>query len=334
MRSREAGIVIGEGIPGKRNLITDVKGVRVGHETIDEGNVHTGVTVVIPCEDVYRTKPLAAVHVINGFGKSAGLMQVEELGCIESPVALTNTLSVHAALEGLVCYTLETHESIRTFNPVAGETNDSVISDIAKMAVKSSHVLNAIVSAKEDFETGSVGAGRGTVCFGFKGGIGSASRVMKINNHEYTIGILVQSNLGLMKDFTLNGKPLGKEISEQLQSREANEKGSVMIIAATDLPLDGRQLKRLLRRCETGLIWLGSKLGHGSGDVVIGFTTANTTGFSEEVHSFEILREDLLNQPFRMISEAVEEAVLDSMLTSEAMKALDGRIIHSLKEFI
>ena len=323
MRSREAGIVIGEGIPGKRNLITDVKGVRAGHETIDEGNVHTGVTVVIPCEDVYRTKPVAAVHVINGFGKSAGLMQVEELGCIESPVALTNTLSVHAALEGLVRYTLETHESIRTFNPVAGETNDSVISDIAKMAVKSSHVLNAIVSAKEDFETGSVGAGRGTVCFGFKGGIGSASRVMKINNHEYTIGILVQSNFGLMK-----------EISEQLKSREENEKGSVMIIAATDLPLDGRQLKRLLRRCETGLIRLGSKLGHGSGDVAIGFTTANTTGFSEEVHSFEILREDLLNQPFRMISEAVEEAVLDSMLASEAMKALDGRIIHSLKEFI
>ena len=115
MRSREAGIVIGEGIPGKRNLITDVKGVRVGHETIDEGNVHTGVTVVIPCEDVYRTKPLAAVHVINGFGKSAGLMQVEELGCIESPVALTNTLSVHAALEGLVRYTLDTHESIKFF---------------------------------------------------------------------------------------------------------------------------------------------------------------------------------------------------------------------------
>lgn len=333
MRIRER-ILIGEGTCGTNNLITDVPGVRVGHCTIDEGNIHTGVTVVLPCENVYETKPFAAVHVINGFGKSAGLMQVEELGCIESPVALTNTLSIHAALEGLTRYTIASHPDMKTFNPVAGETNDSQINDIRALAVKDHHVLQAIENASEIFELGNTGAGRGTICFGLKGGIGSASRVMKIDGKTYTLGVLVQSNFGLMKDLCVNGEALGRRIDEQLKSEAHDEKGSVMIIAATDLPVEQRQLKRILRRAETGLIRLGSKLGHGSGDVVIGFTTANQCGFKGSTESFEILREDLLNIPFRMIGEAVEEAVLDSMYCASAMKTLNGKAVHSLKEYL
>ena len=334
MRCRDYGIVIGEGRPGAKNLISDVKGVRVGHAAIHEGNVHTGVTAVIPCEDVYERKPAAAVHVINGFGKSAGLMQVEELGCIESPVVLTNTLSIHAALEGLVRYTLRKHPELKTFNPVAGETNDCRINDISALAVTADHVLSALENAAEDFELGGIGAGTGTVCFGLKGGIGSASRVMKIGAKEYTVGVLVQSNFGLLKDLVINGEETGKRIDAILKSAKEDEKGSVMIIAATDLPLDHRQLKRVLKRAETGLIRLGSKLGHGSGDVVIGFTTANCAGAKEPAANYEVLREDLLNLPFRMIGEAVEEAVLDSMLEADAVRDLGGRTIHSLKEFL
>jgi D-aminopeptidase len=334
MRISDFKIRTGEGKPGKNNLITDVAGVRAGHCTIDEGNVHTGVTVVIPCGNVYETKPVAAVHVINGFGKTAGLMQVEELGNLESPIALTNTLSVHAGLEGLVRWTLETNRNVRTFNPVCGETNDSRINDIASLSVESSHVLQAIGNASEIFERGAVGAGRGTVCFGLKGGIGSSSRVMDINGKTYTLGVLVQSNFGAMKDLTIGGDPVGKRIAEKLSGQEEEDKGSVMIILAADLPVDARQLKRILKRCETGLIRLGSRLGHGSGDVVIGFTTANTMGQTKGPILHEVLPEHLLEQPLRMAGEAVEEAVLDSLLSACAMKDLEGRTVHCLQEFL
>lgn len=334
MRITDFGIRAGEGFPGKNNLITDVAGVKAGHCTIDEGNVHTGVTVVIPCDNVYKTKPVAAVHVINGFGKTAGLMQAEELGNIESPIALTNTLSVHAGLEGLVRYTLETDKDVRTFNPVCGETNDSRISDITAMAVSAEHVQKAIENASEMFERGAVGAGRGTVCFGLKGGIGSASRQMAIRGKTYTLGVLVQSNFGAMKDLTISGDPIGRRIAAKLNGEKEGDRGSVMIILATDLPVDSRQLKRILKRCETGLIRLGSRLGHSSGDVVIGFTTANAMGNKEGIISHEILPEHLLEQPFRMAGEAVEEAVLDSMINAEAMEDLEGRTVHSLREFL
>lgn len=334
MRIQDFGIYAGEGKPGKNNLITDVAGVRAGHCTIDEGNVHTGVTVVIPCENVYEKKPLAAVHVINGFGKTAGLMQVEELGNIESPIALTNTLSIHAGLEGLVRWTLNTNKDVKTFNPVCGETNDSRINDISSLAVNSSHVIHAIENASEIFERGAVGAGRGTVCFGLKGGIGSSSRVMNILGRTYTIGVLVQSNFGAMKDLTVSGDPIGQRIAKDLNGQKEEDKGSVMIILATDLPVDSRQLKRILKRCETGLIRLGSRLGHGSGDVVIGFTTANTMGKTEGTISHEILPEHMLEQPFRMAGEAVEEAVLDSLINASATKDLQGKTVHCLREFL
>ena len=334
MRIADFGIRAGEGNPGKNNLITDVAGVKTGHCTIDEGNVHTGVTVVIPCDNVYKTKPVAAVHVLNGFGKTAGLMQAEELGNLESPIALTNTLSVHAGLEGLVRYTLETDKDVRTFNPVCGETNDSRISDIMAMAVSAEHVQKAIKNASEMFARGAVGAGRGTICFGLKGGIGSASRQMAIGGKTYTLGVLVQSNFGAMKDLTISGDPIGRRIAAKLNGEKEGDRGSVMIILATDLPVDSRQLKRILKRCETGLVRLGSRLGHGSGDIVIGFTTANAMGKTEGIISHEILPEHLLEQPFRMAGEAVEEAVLDSMVNAEAMKDLEGRTVHSLREFL
>ena len=335
MDIRDYGIIIGEGTPGKSNLITDVEGVKVGHCTIDEGDIHTGVTVIVPCADVYEQKPVAACHVINGFGKTAGLVQIEELGCIESPIALTNTLSVHAGLEGLVQAEIKRQQAngkrLRTYNAVCGETNDSAINAIEKLAVRPEHVIKALSDSKEDFELGAVGAGRGTICFGLKGGIGSASRVMEIEGKTYTMGVLVQSNFGASKDLTINGIPLGKRIKEQ---KEAEDKGSVMVVSATDLPVSYRQLRRILKRAVTGLVNTGSKLGHGSGDIVIGFTTANRMNTYRGLNTAYELPEFLLNVPFRMMAECTEEAVLNSMINADQDVTLDGEIIHSLKEYI
>ena len=334
MRVQEVFEQYGEGTRGEKNLITDVKGVKAGHVTLDDDTIHTGVTVVVPCDDIYHKKPVAAVHVINGFGKTAGLMQLEELGCIESPIALTNTLSVGQCLEGLVRYTLAENLNVRTFNPVCGETNDSKINDIASLAVRSDHVIEAIENASDTFETGSVGAGRGTICFGLKGGIGSASRTFRIKGNDYTIGILVQSNFGSMRDLTIAGDPIGKRIAEAIKAQESEDKGSIMIILATDLPVDSRQLKRILKRCETGLIRLGSRLGHGSGDVVIGFTTANTMEHAKGMIVHEILPDHLLDPAFRLAGEATEEAVLDSLIAAEACQDAQGNPVHALREFL
>ena len=314
---------------GSRNLITDVPGVRVGHATVDEGNCHTGVTVVLPPrENPFTDKLTAACCVFNGFGKTLGLVQVEELGQLETPIALTNTLNVGKVHDALVSYMINLCQQdgvkLTSVNPVVCECNDSRISDIVRRPIGEQEVFAAIASASDIFAQGTVGAGRGTVCYGMKGGVGSSSRLMEIDGKTYTLGVLVQSNYGASADFRAACLP--DELAEC-------DQGSIILIAATDLPLSSRQLKRVLRRASVGMARLGSYIGHGSGEIAVGFTTAKP----ETRGSFQtqtILREDLMNLPFRAIGECAEEAILQSLWHAAPDHALDGTYIPSLREFL
>lgn len=335
-RIRDYGVVIGTLAPGPRNKLTDVPGVTVGHATIHDQRCHTGVTVVLPAQDdLFSQKLTAACFVHNGFGKTCGLMQLQELGSLETPIALTNTLNVGLVHDALVTDTLERCHARglfpRSINPVVGECNDGLLSDIALRPVGLDHVRQAIQDAGADFPEGSVGAGAGTICYGLKGGIGSASRCLEIGGITYTLGVLVQSNYGSTGDFTLDGRPLGQKLLQKI-APTAVDAGSIMMIVGTDLPLSSRQLHRVIRRCGVGLARLGSYMGHGSGEVMIGFTTANRSS-QAEIQSLTVLREDLLDLPFRAAAEATEEAVLNSMITAGPLVGYDGRVIRALREF-
>lgn len=327
---------------GPGDSITDVGGVTVGHATINRGDVHTGVTVVRPCEGpVLARRPVAAAHVLNGFGKTCGLVQVSELGCLETPIALTNTLCVGRVADALVTHALREAERDGldlpgTINPVVGETNDGRINNIRARSVGGRDVLDAIDTAGTDFAHGAVGAGRGTVCFGLKGGIGSSSRLIEIGGATYTLGVLVQSNFGRMPDLAVCGEPIGRRIAGKLAVTEEPERGSVMVVVATDAPLSSRQLGRVIRRATVGLVRCGSYMGHGSGDVFIGFTTANYMSDSANGMplGLQVLPEAALDGLFRACAEATEEAVLDSLLAAEPMRGLDGTFYHSLSEFL
>lgn len=344
MTIRNYGYKIGSLPTGPKNAITDVSGVTVGHTTINERDCHTGVTVILPAQDnLFTNKLTAACHVHNGFGKTCGLMQIGELGSIETPIALTNTLNVGLVHDALVEYTLNRCKldgvSLRSVNPIVGECNDGRLSNIALRPVKQEHVFSAIESASPDFLQGSMGAGAGTICYGLKGGIGSASRVMEIGGKTYTLGVLVQSNFGSTEDLMLGGRALGKELLPQLESKKIAptkvDAGSIMMIVATDLPVSFRQLGRIIRRCGVGLARTGSYLGHGSGEVMIGFTTANRIPHEgPELLQQTILREDLLDLPFRAAAEATEEAVLNSMTAADTTVGYDGLTIYSIREFL
>lgn len=341
MGIREYGYIIGEGSTGKNNLITDVPGVRVGHSTVEVGESRTGVTVIIPCEGlVFKRKPVAAAYALNGYGKTMGIVQVEELGTLETPIALTNTLNVGKVADALVEYTLRQCRQEGTepvsINPLVGETNDSRVNRIADRAVETRHVLEAIGNADSCFAQGDVGAGKGTVCFGLKGGIGSSSRKLAFGGREYVIGALVQSNFGRMKDLMLCGRQIGKEISEKLRAGEEADKGSIMVVVGTDIPLDARQLKRVLKRAAVGLIRTGSYMGHGSGDVFLGFTNGNFMPEcdSEELLSLSCFPENQMDRIFRPAAEAVEEAILNSLVYAGQVRGRKGELYHSLREFL
>ena len=312
---------------GPRNLISDVPGVRVGHCTVDAEGCHTGVTVVLPpCRNPFTDKLTAASAVFNGFGKTAGLVQVDELGTLETPIALTNTLNVGKVHDAMVSYMLglcrEDGVELTSVNPVVCECNDSRLSDIARRPIGEREVFQAIESASADFAQGAVGAGRGTVCYGLKGGVGSSSRLMEIDGKTYVMGLLAQTNYGASAD--LRAACLPEDLSEC-------DRGSIILIAATDLPLSARQLKRVLRRASVGMARLGSYIGHGSGEIAVGFTTAPRTPEG----SFTVqraLREDLMNLPFRAIGECAEEAILQSMLHARPDTARDGTRVGSLAE--
>ncbi len=315
---------------GERNLISDVPGVRVGHCTVDEGSCHTGVTVVMPPpKNPFTEKLTAASCVFNGYGKTLGLVQVDELGTLETPIALTNTLNVGKVHDAMVSYMIgicrEDGIELTSVNPVVCECNDSRLSDIARRPVGEKEMFAAINSASADFAQGAVGAGRGTTCYGMKGGIGSSSRLMEIDGKIYTLGVLVQSNYGAAEDFRPASVPPGLAESDQ---------GSIILVLATDLPLSARQLKRVLRRTSVGMARLGSYIGHGSGEICVGFTTARPAACSDSFLTQTVLREDKMNLPFRAAGECAEEAILQSMWNAGADTALNGKKIPSLREFL
>ena len=340
-RIADYGIKIGELEKGTLNKITDVKGVKVGHATVDTEDNKTGVTIILPREDnIYRNKFLAASYVLNGYGKTTGLVQIEELGTLESIIALTNTLNVGLVHDAVVEYMIEEcrkeNIELTTFNPVICECNDSYLNDISLKAVKKTHVYEAIKNAKVDFEEGDIGAGKGMSCHQLKGGIGSASRILELDEKKHTIGVLVQSNHGLIKDLTIGGKNIGNRIAKEIEVENQTDKGSIISIIATDLPLSSRQLKRICKRTGVGLARLGSYIGHGSGEITIAFSTGNTIkhDWEENILNIDILNEDKLDLVFRAVAECEEEAVLNSMIAADTVLGFKGRTRYSLKEYI
>lgn len=329
-RARDAGLACGNLPTGALNGITDVPGVRVGHRTLIARNIRTGVTAVIPhAGNLYRKKPVAAVHVLNGFGKSAGLVQVEELGTIETPILLTNTLSVGTCCTALVRHAVEHNPDIgrrtATVNPLVFECNDGYLNDIQALAVTEADARAAIDSASPQFDVGSVGAGCGMSTFGFKGGIGTSSRRIDLDGERYHLGVLVLSNFGRPGDLRL---PDGRLIAgpESPADRKDTEKGSIIVIAATDIPLSDRQLKRVIRRSGVGLARLGSFWGHGSGDIALGFTTGTILSHDETAAlvGCRILNENRIDQLFEAMADATQEAVLDALVAAGSMEGRDG----------
>ena len=330
---------IGKLPKGKNNLITDVKGVKVGHKTLDNGNIKTGVTAIIPHSDnIFREKLICSSYVINGFGKSIGLVQINELGTLETPIILTNTLSVGTCSTALVKYMLKENEDIGvttgTVNPVVCECNDGYLNDIRGLHVKEEDVFDAIENAEINFKEGNIGAGTGMSCYQLKGGIGSASRVLKLDDKEYTIGSLVLSNFGLKEDLLVDGIKVGEKILEK--ESEELEKGSIIIILATDIPMNERQLKRIAKRVPIGLARTGSHIGNGSGDIVIAFSTANRIKHYEDkdIVSIKIINENIIDKIFRGVIECVEEAVISSLLHSEKTIGTSEHKRESLKKYI
>ena len=341
-RIRDFGIEPGIFKPGKFNAITDVEGVRVGHVTIIEGDdVRTGVTAIVPHEgDVFRKKCPAAVYVGNGFGKLAGVTQVRELGNIETPIILTNTLSVAQGIEGVLDYTLnqEGNEDVRSVNAVVGETNDGYLNDIRGRHIKAEDVVRAIREAKGGpVEEGCVGAGTGTVCFGWKGGIGTSSRVLPKDLGGYTVGVLVQSNYGgiLEIDGIHAGKLLGQysfRASAENPDYLLNPDGSCMMVVFTDAPLDTRNLERLAKRAIMGLAKTGGIASNGSGDYVIAVSVNknNLIDESSEYYSPTQLHNDAMSPLFEATIEATAEALWNSLFMATDMHGRDGHFVPAL----
>jgi D-aminopeptidase len=331
-RARDLGVAPGVFPPGAANAITDVAGVRVGHTTLVTGDaVRTGVTAVLPHgRNLFRQKVPAAVFVGNAFGKLAGSTQVEELGTLETPIVLTNTLAVGTAVQAVVAYTLEQagNEDVKSVNALVGETNDGGLNDIRGFPVTAEHVLAAIRSAAGGpVAEGSIGAGTGTRCFGWKGGIGTSSRVIPSQYGGYVVGVLVQTNFGGV--LTVAGAPVGRELDRYAFGPEpgGTDGGSCMIVVATDAPLDARDLRRLAARAVFGLARTGSSFSNGSGDYAIAFSTAPEARVfhGEAVPRMRLLLPSEGATPlFEAALEATEEAVYNSLFRATSVSSRFG----------
>ena len=338
-RARDYGVKIGVIPTGKLNCITDVAGVKVGHTTLIKGDsVRTGVTAILPYDgNVFQQKVPAAVYTGNGFGKLAGSTQVNELGNLETPVVLTNTLNVSTAMDAVIEYTLneQGNENVWSVNAVVGETNDGYLNDIRGRHVTKGDVLSAIKNAKAGtVEEGNVGAGTGTTCFGFKGGIGTSSRKLPASLGGYTVGVLVQTNFGgsLQVDGVAIGEELKKfDFSDKLLN---NVDGSCMIVVATDAPLDNRNLLRLAKRAMLGLGKAGGIASNGSGDYVIAFSTAENLrvpfNADKPVMNNSLLQNDGTSPLFMAVIEATEEAIINSLFAAKTMTGRNGNKIEAL----
>ncbi len=345
-RARDLGIVVGIFEPGDQNAITDVGDVRVGHSTlIDPPNIRTGVTAILPhSANPFLSRVPAAIHVGNGFGKLLGVTQVRELGEIETPILLTCTLCVWKTADAVVDWMLARDEmqDVQSLNPLVGETNDGDLSDIRQRPIEAEHVLAALATANDGaVEEGAVGAGAGTIAFGWKGGIGTSSRILPQGLGGYTIGVLVQSNFGGV--LQINGAPVGIELGQYSFSdqvgrdapydsvEDAQAGGSIMIVVATDAPLSSRNLERVARRGIMGLARTGSYAGNGSGDYVIAFSTderVRRTAMSG-VTSYDDLANQSMSPIFQATIEATEEAIYNSILRAETVTS-NGQTVRAL----
>ena len=322
--------------PGARNTIADVPGVAVGHVTLADGAVQTGVTMLrVHGGDHFREKPAAASVVFNGFGKSAGLVQVDELGQIETPVALTNTLSVGTVATALIRRAIAENPEIgrrtSTVNPVVFECNDGFLNDIQGLHVTEAHALAALDACAPDFARGAVGAGRGMSCYGFKGGIGSASRRLALDGRPHHLGALVLANFGRAGDLLVDGRRIDQEAAA---AQAPPERGSVIVVLATDVPLEHRQLRRIAMRASVGLVRTGSHLGHGSGDIALAVSTAEPFRHGErhDVVARHALNEQRIDLLFRAAAEATEDAVLDALFSAESVTGRDGNRRVALRD--
>ena len=338
LRARERGIITGELPPGPLNRITDVEGIKVGHCTVADGGLQTGVTVLMPPDNPFTEKLPAASHVVNGFGKTLGLVQIDELGTLETPVALCGTLNVGKIHDALAAYMLRRCRAegveVTSINPVVGECNDGFLSDIAARPCGEKELLAAIGDAKADFPLGAVGAGRGMCCHSLKGGIGSASRLVELDGKRYTVGVLTLTNHGRLHDLRLPDGIRPEADFIRKNGGAAPDKGSCIMLLATDAPLSDRQLKRVIRRMPVGLVRLGSFIGHGSGEICIGFSTANRVSIADQrdILPVEMINERKIDRFFRAAAEAAEESVLDSMLCAGPVTGFQGHHKDSLSE--
>jgi len=326
-RAREAGVIVGVFTPGSLNAITDVPGVHVGQTTVIRDGVNTGVTAILPHGgNLFRDRVPAAIVIGNGFGKLTGISQVLELGELETPILLTCTLCVWRAADAMVAWLLARPgmEDVRSINPVVGETNDGGLNDIRARPIAAEDVVRALESASAGpVEEGAVGAGRGTVAFGWKGGIGTSSRVVPQSQGGYTVGVLVQSNFGGI--LTINGAPVGRELGRYSFQRDVGRgggagsldspDGSIMMVVATDAPIESRNLERLARRALSGLARTGATMSNGSGDYVIAFATAESMRRrgNERVRPADDFSNDAMTPLFQAVAEATEEAVYNSL---------------------
>jgi len=325
---------------GKRNSITDVEGVLVGHTTHVDGDVQTGVTAILPRPyNWFREKTRAACHIVNGFGKSIGLVQVDELYTIETPIILTNTLSAAHAADSLIKFMLRHFEEIGidgTVNPLVMECNDGYLNNIRKQIITEHDVYQALNNASDVFDRGAVGAGRGMSCYQLKGGIGTASRIVEIEDQTYTVGGLVLSNMGLLEDLILLGKKIGPELKKKIKCKTEEDKGSIIMILATDCPLESHQLKRMSKRAVAGLARTGTYIGHGSGDIVVSFTTDSpvTSKAFDVTTPRQVLHDNYINKIFKAAAEVIESSIIDSMLEADEVTGFNGHNRKALKKLV
>lgn len=341
-RIRDYGVKIGNLETGNQNSITDVEGVAVGHVTLSDNEKQTGVTAILPHQgNLFKEKLIASSHVINGFGKTIGTIQINELGTLETPIILTNTLSIGTAADALIEYMLERNPEIGrttgTVNPIVCECNDMLLNDVRARFITKEHVFQALQNTSTKVEEGTVGAGTGMLCYSLKGGIGTASRVMKMDRGNYTIGVLVLSNFGILSDLKVNGKAVGEELRDAIiQSREEQDKGSIIIVVGTDLPVSERQLNRIIKRSLTGLSRTGSIITTGSGEVVVGFSTATKIPHDKtsDCITMSMIHEEDIDLAFRAIGEATEEAVLNLLVTATHVIGRDGNERPTFKDLL
>ena len=325
---------------GPRDSIADVAGVTVGHVTLADNSVQTGVTVVRPhAGDAYRAPVPAAAVVINGFGKTAGLVQLNELGLLESPIALTNTFAVGTIYTAMVRHAVDANPAIGrtapTLNPVVGECNDGWLNDLQRFAVQEAHYAQAFDAAAADFAQGAVGAGRGMSCFGVKGGIGSASRTVQAGAQRVTLGALVLANFGRPAALTVRGVHLGRLLT-QAGPDNPPDRGSIIVVIATDTRLDHRQLRRIAMRAAAGLARTGSSFGHGSGDIAIAFASSgdSPSPITSRRPAASNLPDDSLDPLFDAAAEATEQSIVHALFSAQTVTGHAGHVRHALTERI